>query len=144
MVQAVGALTLFAVEVYVQVVVHILVVAVAQLIAHALAAPFYHMHQVLLPEECQRAEDVRLVDGLYLRLQLGECRRAQAPCQLPHHHDAVGRRLNAVRLQQLCTVCFVHTDAKLQIICEIIIAKRDYFIIPLAQPSRHGQDFDSQ
>ena len=94
----------------------LMVVAVAELIAHALAAALYHMHQMVFLEECQGPEYVRLVDGLDPVLQLCQCGGVQAFYQLPHYYDAVRRRFDAVLLQQLTTICFVHTVAKVQII----------------------------
>ena len=62
-VQAEGAVAAFAVEVYVLVIVlGVAVVAVAQFVAHAVAAVLDDVYQMVLAEQRQCAEDARLVD----------------------------------------------------------------------------------
>ena len=68
-----------------------LVVAVAELIAHTLMGALYHMHGMVLAQQGQGARHNRLVDGdehfLYLAHREGPSR----PLQCLHHQDAVGR-----------------------------------------------------
>ena len=95
------------------VVIVLMVVTVAQFIAHPLAAALDDMHEMMLTEECQRPEDVRLVDTQDPVFQFPESDGMQGFHQFFQHHDAVSRRLDAVLLQQLCTLAFVHTPAKI-------------------------------
>ena len=97
-VEAIGLLTLLAEEMRMDILIMVVIVAVTELIAHALAAPFDDMHEVVLTEERQRTEDVRLVDGQNPCFQLCERHRSQAFRQLPHYDDTVGRRLDAMLL----------------------------------------------
>ena len=71
--QTVRLLTLFTVEVRVLVVVVLLTMTVTELIPRAVAAPLDGVHQVVLAEERQGTEDVRLVDGADPTFQL--CQR---------------------------------------------------------------------
>ena len=66
-----GALASFAEEVYMLIIVVLMaIVAVAQLVAHAVAPVLKDVYQVVLTEECECAEDARLVDGKDFVLQL--------------------------------------------------------------------------
>ena len=56
-------LTLFTVEMRMLVVIVLMVVTVAQFIAHTLAAALYHMDEVVFLEEREGSENVRLVDA---------------------------------------------------------------------------------
>ena len=67
-----GLLTSLTEEVRMLVVVVLVVVAVAELITHTLAAALDDMHEVMLAKEGQGTEDVRLVDGQDLIFQLRE------------------------------------------------------------------------
>lgn len=107
-VQAVGALTALAEEVDVQVVVVLVAMAMAQLIAQRAAPVLDGMHHVVLAEERQRAEHARLVDRGDAALQLAERHRPSGLAQRPSHHDAVGRRLHPVLLQQLQAIVLFH------------------------------------
>ena len=69
-VQAVSALTNLAEEVRMLVVVVLLAVTVAEFVFRAVAAALDGMHQMVLPEQGESPEDVRLVDGLYPPFQL--------------------------------------------------------------------------
>ena len=61
-VEAVGLVTLLAVEVYVLVVVGTIVVALAELIPHATVATLYGVYQMVLSKHGEGAEDARLVE----------------------------------------------------------------------------------
>ena len=82
---------------------HILIVlvvmAVADLIPGTVRTPFDDMHQVMLLEQTERPEDVRLVDGENLVFQLSQCHRTHSRSQFSDYDDAIGRRLNAVLLK---------------------------------------------
>ena len=70
-VETVGLLALFAIEMGVYVLIVVVVVAVTELIAHAVAAVLEDVNEVVLSKQRQRAEDARLVNGQDLVLQLG-------------------------------------------------------------------------
>ena len=53
------------------VVVVVVAVTVAELIAYAVAAAFNGVYEMMLTEEREGSEDIRLVDGLDPALQLG-------------------------------------------------------------------------
>ena len=95
-------LTSLTEEVRMLVVVVLVVVAVAELIAHTLAAALDDMHEVMLAEEGQGTEDVRLVDGQDLIFQLRQGDGMQGLHQFLEYHNTVCRRLDTVFLQQLC------------------------------------------
>lgn len=63
MVEAVSALTNFAEEVRVLVVVVLLAVTMAEFIFRAVAAALNRMHQMMFPEQGESTEDIRLIDG---------------------------------------------------------------------------------
>lgn len=85
-------------EVWMLVIVVVVPMTVAELVAQAFAV-LDDMHEVLLSEECEGTEDVRLVDAQDPVLQLGESRRVQTFHQLLQHHNAVCRRFHAMGLQ---------------------------------------------
>ena len=72
-VEAVSLLTLFTIEVRMLVIIMFVAVAVAEFIPRAIAVAFNRMDQMVLTEEIQRTEDVRLVDGANLPFQF--CQR---------------------------------------------------------------------
>ena len=94
--QTVGAMALFAVEMDVQVVILVVAVAMAEFIAHAASAVVDDMDQMVLAEEGQRTEDARFVDRQDLVLQFGERQGAPGLSQSLRHDDAIGRGLDAV------------------------------------------------
>ena len=94
--QTVGAMALFAVEMDVQVIILVVAVAMAEFIAHAASAVVDDMDQMMLAEEGQRTEDARLVDRQDLVLQFGERQRAPGLSQSLSHDNAIGRGLDAV------------------------------------------------
>ena len=98
-VEAIGLLTLLAEEMRMDILIMFVIMAMAEFIPYSLAATLYHMHKVVLTEECQRSEDIRLVDGQNPTFQLCEGYRSQAFSQLFYHDNTVGRRLDAVLLQ---------------------------------------------
>ena len=79
----------------------LMVVAMAEFIAYTLAATLDDMHEVVLTEKCQGAEDVRLVDAQDLIFQFRQGDGMQCLHQFLQHDDTVSRRLDAVLLQQL-------------------------------------------
>lgn len=75
-----SAVALLAEEMGVQVVVLIVVVlTAAQLVAHVALAVLHVVHQMVVAEELQRAEDARLVDGEDLVLQVLHRHGAPSP-----------------------------------------------------------------
>ena len=71
-IQTVRLLALFAIEVGMEVVVVVIVMAMAQLVAGAVTSSLDDVNQVMLAEKSQGAEYVRLVDSLDSALQLGQ------------------------------------------------------------------------
>ena len=108
-IEAIRLLALLTEKMRMDILIMLVIVTMAEFIPYSLAAPLYYMHEVMLTEKRKRPEDVRLVDSQNPCLQLCERHRSQAFSQLPHHDDTVGSGLDAMFLQQLCTVCFVHT-----------------------------------
>ena len=76
----------------------LVVVAMTEFIAHTLAAALDDMHEVVLSEECQGAEDVRLVDAQDFIFQFRQGDGMQCLHQFLQHDDTVSRRLDAVLL----------------------------------------------
>jgi hypothetical protein len=70
-VETIGLLTHLTIEVGMLVVVVVVAVTVAELIAYAVAAAFNGVYEMMLTEEREGSEDIRLVDGLDPALQLG-------------------------------------------------------------------------
>ena len=99
--EAEGAVALFAVEMDVDIVVPVFVMAVAEFVADAVAGVVQHMHEVRFAEGLQSPENVGLVDGLHDRFELGHGHRAARRRQGAGDDDAVRRRLHAVAFHQL-------------------------------------------
>ena len=95
--EAKGGTAVFAVEMYVHVVVDGMVVAVADFIARAFTV-FQYMDKVLLFEERQRAEDTRLVDAANEVFELAHCEGTACFSQGLGHDNAVGCGADAVLL----------------------------------------------
>ena len=70
-VETIGLLAHLTVEVGVLVVIVVVAVTVAEFIAYAVAAAFNGMYEMVLTEEREGSEDIRLVNGLDPALQLG-------------------------------------------------------------------------
>ena len=70
-VETIGLLAHLTVEVGVLVVIVFVAVTVAEFIAYAVAAAFNGMYEMVLTEEREGSEDIRLVNGLDPALQLG-------------------------------------------------------------------------
>ena len=70
-VTAIGLLANLTKEVWVLVVIVVVAVTVAEFIAYAVAAAFNGMYEMVLTEEREGSEDIRLVNGLDPALQLG-------------------------------------------------------------------------
>lgn len=97
-VEAVNLLTLFTIEVRMLVIIMFVAVAVAEFISRAIAVAFNRMNQMVLTEEIQRTEDIRLVDAQNLILQLRQRNRTQGLHQFLQHDNTVSRRFYAVLL----------------------------------------------
>ena len=89
----------FTMEMNMHVVVYSMVVAVAELIAHAFTV-FKHMYEVLFLEECQSTEDARFVDATDAVFQLCHREGTASLGQGLGHDDTIGGRLDAVLFQQ--------------------------------------------
>lgn len=83
MVETVGLLTPFAIEMDVQVVVNTVMVAMTQLIAHAVTTILNDVYQVVFAEQRQRTEDARLIDRQDLILQLTQRHGTAGTLQRP-------------------------------------------------------------
>ena len=70
-VETIGLLAHLTVEVGMLVVVVVVAVTVAEFIAYAVAAAFNGMYEMVLTEEREGSEGIRLVNGLDPALQLG-------------------------------------------------------------------------
>ena len=84
----------------VDVVVMVFVVAVAQFVTDTFSGIFQHMHQMGFPKNGERAGDNALIHGLQGLFQLHQRQRTAGICQLTRNQDTIGRRLDAMRLQQ--------------------------------------------
>ena len=111
-VEAVGLLARLAEEVGMLVVVVLLAVAMAQFVFRAVAGALDGMYEVVLTEEGEGPEDVRLVDGRYPMLQLCQRLRQHGGCQSPHHDDAVGGGFDTMLFEQCEAVYFIHNGCK--------------------------------
>ena len=83
MVETVGLLTPFAIEMDVQVVVNTVMAAMTQLIAHAVTTILNDVYQVVFTEQRQRTEDARLIDRQDLILQLTQRHGTAGTLQRP-------------------------------------------------------------
>jgi hypothetical protein len=61
--KAIGAMALLAEEMHMEVVILMVTMAVAEFIAHAVAAVLYDVHQMMLTEEGECTKHARLIDG---------------------------------------------------------------------------------
>jgi hypothetical protein len=107
-IQAVSLLALLAIKMWVQVVVVVIMVTMAELVAGAVAHAFDGVYQVVLAEECEGTENIGFVDRLYAMLQLGQRLRLDRRSQSLGHNNTVGRGLNAMLFKQSNIVRFVH------------------------------------
>lgn len=107
-VEAIRALTTLAEKVDMQVVVGFMAVAVAEFIAQGTAAVLDGMHQMVLAKKGQSPEHTRLINRQNLVFQFGERHRPPSLSQRADHHDAVGRRLHPMLLQQLNAFLLLH------------------------------------
>lgn len=92
-----GGTAVFAVEMYVHVVVDGMVVAVAEFIARAFTV-FQYMDKVLLFEKRQRAEDARLVDAANVVFELAHREGTACFSQGLCHDNTVSCGADAVLL----------------------------------------------
>ena len=83
------------------VVVDFAAVTETEFILRAAVTVFEHMHEMVLPEEHERAVDARLVDGENGLLQFFERQRTVRRGQSLGDDDAIGRGFHAVSAQQL-------------------------------------------
>ena len=132
-IETIRLLAHLTVEVWVLVVIVVLAVTTAELIACAVAATFDGMHQVLLTEEGEGSEDIRLVDGLDPALQFRQRLGQHRAGQRLHHHDAIGSGFDVVLLEQLDVGSLIH----LSLFCRIrlqrykIISRNRFFCLYL-------------
>ena len=96
--QAGGLSAALAVEMYMQVVVRGMVVAVAKFVACAFSV-FQDVNQVLFLEKHQRAENSRLVDAADVVFEFGHRQRTASLGQGFRHDDSIGRWSDAVLLE---------------------------------------------
>ena len=92
-----GGTAVFAVEMYVHVVVDGMVVAVAEFIARTFTV-FQYMDKVLLFEKRQRSEDPRLVDAANVVFELAHREGMAFLSQSLSHDDSIGCGADAVLL----------------------------------------------
>jgi hypothetical protein len=85
--------------------------AVTELISCAVAVAFNRMDQMVFAEEIQRTEDVRLVDGANLPLQLCQGLGLHGCCQCLDDHNPVGCGFDLMLFEQLDAAIFVHSVA---------------------------------
>lgn len=107
-IQTVRLLALFAIEVGMEVVVVVIVMAMAQLVAGAVTSSLDGMHQVMLAEERKSAEHVRLVYSLDAALQLGQRQWLDRRGQSLNHNNTIAGGLYAVLFEQVYESGFVH------------------------------------
>ena len=107
-------------EVWVLVVVMVVIIAVAEFIAQAIAV-LDDMHEVLLSEEREGTEDVRLVDGADGMFKFDERHRPHGRGESLDDDNAIGRWPDVVSVEKCGVVqwelrgCFM--SAKLRISC---------------------------
>ena len=107
-------MALFAVEMDVDVVILVFVMAVAEFVAHPVAGIVQHVHEMRLAESLQGPENIRLVDGFHDRFEFGHGHRTARRGEGAGDHDAVRRRLDAVAFHQVQQVFLFHTDTKIR------------------------------
>lgn len=105
----------FAIEMDMLVIIIVVpMVALAELITHAVAAVLNDMYQMVLPKKCERTKDARFVDGHDARLQFAERHRPACSGQCFGHSDAVGSGFDAMLCEQLFTLLLTNHGAKIQ------------------------------
>lgn len=105
------ASALLTMEVWMLVVVVVVPMTVAELVAQAIAI-LDDMHEVLFSEEREGTEDVRLVDGRNLMLQLCQRLWQHGGTEGSHHDNPVGGGLDIMLFKQSDTVFFFHHGCK--------------------------------
>ena len=110
--QAESAVALFAVEMDVDVVVLVIVMAVAEFVAHPVAGIVKDMHEMRLAESLQRPENVGFVNGFDNGFQFSHGHRTARRREGAGDHDAVRRRLDAVAFHQVQQVFLFHHNCK--------------------------------
>lgn len=108
-IETIGLLTLFAIEMRMLVVVVLMTMTMTELISRSIAAALDDMHQMILSEEGQCTEDVRLVDRRNTALQFRQRLWQHRGGQRLQYNDAVGCRLDAMFLKQFDTGYLVHS-----------------------------------
>lgn len=120
-VEAEGLVAVLAIEVNVQVVIGVVVMALAQLVAHTFAFAFDGMYKMVRAKECQRSGYTRLVDGLYSLFQFHQRQWATSGCQGACNKNAVDSWLDTMTLKECGYFLFrFHSLAKIQTIYDII------------------------
>lgn len=106
--QTIGLLAYLTEEMGVLVIIMVMVVTVAEFVLRAITTALDGMHQMMLAEEGEGAEYIRLVDGSDPMLQFCQRLGQHGGCQGLHHHNAVGRGFDVVLFEQSDVVRFVH------------------------------------
>ncbi len=105
--QAEGPVAFFAEEMDVEVIVTVVVVAVAELVADAASGVFKDVDKVGVTEQLEDAEDVAFVDGFQHVLQLRHSEGPMGIRQRPRYHQPVCGGLYAT----LCKYLFHHANS---------------------------------
>ena len=108
----------------------VVVMTVAQFVAHPIAASLNDMYEMVLTEDGERTEDVRLVDAQDPFLQFCQRDWVKSLYQFFQHHDTVGCDLYPVLLEELCTFCFVHRVQNYEKASEIQKENLFFFLFP--------------
>ena len=92
------------------IVVVLVIVTMAELVSDAVGTALDGVYKVVLPEQGERTEDVRLVDGLDPSFQLSQRLGLHRTRQSSRYHNPVGRRLHTMLFEQTNIRLFVHSD----------------------------------
>ena len=88
-IETIRLLTVFAIEVRVQVVVVVVMMTVAELIAGAVASALYGVNKVVFAKERKGAEDIRFIDRIDLFFKFGHRLGLNRTIKSLEHHNAV-------------------------------------------------------
>ena len=98
-VEAERASALLTMEVWMLVVVVVMIIAMAELVAQAIAI-LDDMHEVFLAEECEGTEDIRLVDGADGMFKFDERHGSHGRGESLDDDNAIGRWPNVVSVEK--------------------------------------------
>ena len=107
-VQTKGLMTMFAIEMHMNIIIVFMAVTMAQFIAHSISSVFDDMDEMMLLEEIESTEDTRLINGQYLCFQLTERHRTVASQQGINHDNAIGCGFDAMRFHQFYRIVLIH------------------------------------